>query len=136
MSSTACNSDVPVSATATFVPYGTVTVTRVATHPLLPRYNLRLTIQGAGICRAETELFPDTGHVSRRNVYEVSQGLLYVIGQYDARVVDFKRCLITLSEFRSLEPDRHFLGSFDVDERNAWIFLPMSDRQELPFEKS
>jgi len=131
----ACNSDVPVSASATIPPDGVFTVTRVATHPFLARYNLKLTVQRQGGCRAEAELFPDTGYVSRRNLYRVSTGLFYLVGQYDARVVDFDRCRITLSEFRSLEPQVTFLGSFDEDERKQWSYLPADQRLERPFEK-
>lgn len=131
----ACNSDLPVPASATIPPEGVVTVTRVATHPFLARYSLRLTMQGQGGCRAEAELFPDTGYVSRRNLYRVSNGLLYLIGQYDARVVDFGRCLITLAEFRSLETNISFLGSFDENEQRQWSYVPASERFERPFEK-
>lgn len=130
-----CNSDLPEPASTSVSAYGRVTVTRIASHPFLARYNLRLTIQGQGTCWAEAELFPDTGHVGRRNLYEVSPGRLYLIGQYDARIVDFQRCLITLSEFHSLESPVTFLGSFDADDRQGWAFLSAIERRELPFEK-
>jgi len=64
----------------------------------------------------EATLFPDTGYVSRRNLYVTPAGLLYVVGQFDARVVDGAKCKITLSEFRHLERDVTFLGTFDEQE--------------------
>jgi hypothetical protein len=86
-------------------------------------------------CTAEAELFPDTGYVSRRNLYRSSDGLIYVVGQFDARVVDFRGCSITLVEFRSLDPHAEFLGSFDVNEGKEWSYLPSNQRPERPFEK-
>lgn len=132
----ACNSDVPVSASVDLPAVQMrLTITRVATHPFLSRYNLRLTVKGPRNCLAEATLFPDTGYVSRRNVYMTPAGLVYVVGQFDARVVDGTRCAITLAEFRHLERDVVFLGSFDEQEQGRWAFLPAARRRELPFEK-
>lgn len=129
-----CRSDTPQPATAEVPSTGMkVTVTRVASHPFLARYNLTLRIDGPHGCRASMELFPDTGGVSRRNLYEIRGGLLYVIGQYDARVIDTQSCVITLSEFRFLDPRRSFLGSFD-EEEGRWMFLPRERRVERSFE--
>lgn len=83
----------------------------------------------------EASLFPDTGYVSRRNLYVTPTGLLYVVGQFDAHVVDGARCTITLTEFRHLERDVTFLGSFDEQDQVKWSFLPAGQRRELPFEK-
>lgn len=130
-----CRSDTPQPATVEVPSAGTrVTVTRVASHPFLARYNLKLRIDGPNGCRTSMDLFPDTGGVSRRNLYDTSTGLLYVIGQYDARVIDPRSCVITLSEFRFLDPRRSFLGSFDEDEGHGWMFLPREERPERPFE--
>lgn len=112
-----------------------LTITRVATHPFLSRYNLRLTVKGPGSCLAEATLFPDTGRVSRRNLYVTTTGLLYIVGQFDARVVDGVRCTVTLVEFRHLERDVTFLGTFDEVEQGQWTFVPAALRRELPFEK-
>jgi len=132
----ACNSDVPVSASVDLPGVQMrLTITRVATHPFLSRFNLKLTVNGPGNCVAEAILFPDTGYVSRRNLYMTPTGLLYVVGQFDARIVDGARCTITLAEFRHLERDIVFLGSFDEQEQGRWAFLPAAQRRELPFEK-
>jgi hypothetical protein len=112
-----------------------VTITRVATHPFLSRYKLQLTVKGPKGCTAEATLFPDTGYVSRRNLYVTSGGLLYVVGQFDARVVDGAKCTVTLAEFRHLERDVTFLGTFDEQEEGRWTFVPAAQRRELPFEK-
>jgi len=129
-----CRSDTPQPATVEVPSAGTrVTVTRVATHPFLARYNLTVRIDGPDGCRASMDLFPDTGGVSRRNLYEVRPGVLYVIGQYDARVIDTLKCVITLSEFRLLDRQRVFLGTFD-EEEGRWMFLPREQRVEQPFE--
>jgi hypothetical protein len=132
----ACNSDVPVSASVD-LPWAQMrlTITRVATHPFLSRYNLRLIVKGPGGCVTDATLFPDTGYVSRRNLYVTTSGLFYVVGQFDARVVDGVRCTVTLAEFRHLEQDVTFLGSFDEQEEGRWAFLPAAQRRELPFEK-
>jgi hypothetical protein len=133
---TACNSDVPVSASVELSPDQVrLTITRVATHPFLSRHDLRLRLVGPGDCSSETELFPDTGYVSRRNLYQTRAGLLYVVGQFDARVIDPLHCTITLAEFRALDRYVTFLGSFDENEQKQWIYLPASRRSELPFEK-
>ena len=129
-----CRSDTPQPATVEVPSAGTrVTVTRVASHPFLARYNLKLRIDGPNGCRASMELFPDTGGVSRRNLYDTPAGLLYVIGQYDARVIDPRRCAITLTEFRFVEARRSFLGSFD-EEEGRWMFVSREQRAERPFE--
>ena len=132
----ACNSDVPVSASVEFsADQVRLTITRVATHPFLSRHDLRLTLGGPGGCASETELFPDTGYVSRRNLYLTRAGLLYVVGQFDARVIDPLHCTITLAEFRTLDRYVTFLGSFDENEQKRWTYFPASQRPELPFEK-
>ena len=129
-----CRSDTPQPATAELPSVGTrVTVTRVASHPFLARYNLTLRLDGGNGCRASMDLFPDTGGVSRRNLYELHGGVFYVIGQYDARVIDTQRCIITLSEFRFLDTHRSFLGSFD-EKDGRWMFLSREQRAERPFE--
>jgi hypothetical protein len=131
-----CRSDVPVEAYVDLPSSHTrVTITRTATHPFLSRYNLRLTLQGPDNCRTETTLFPDTGYVSRRNLYSTPSGILYVVGQFDARAIDRVRCTITLMEFRHLERTVTFLGSFDEGDDGKWVFLPASQRRELAFEK-
>jgi hypothetical protein len=129
-----CRSDTPQPATVEVPSVGTrLTITRVASHPFLARYNLTLRLDGPNGCKASMELFPDTGGVSRRNLYEIRGGLLYVIGQYDARVIDPRNCVITLSEFRFLDPRRSFLGSFDENE-GRWRFLSPEQRAERSFE--
>lgn len=131
----ACNSDIPEVAVAEMPSLGfMVTVTRVATHPFLARYNLSMKVTAAG-CSATSELFPDTGGVSRRNVYAGGTGLLYMVGQYDVRMFDGDRCLVELREFRSLEDRLDYLGTFDVDRERRWRFFPAGARPEQPFEK-
>ena len=132
----ACNSDEPVPASVEFsTDQVRLTITRIATHPFLSRHDLRLTLGGPGGCSSETELFPDTGYVSRRNLYLTRAGLLYVVGQFDARVIDPLQCLITLAEFRTLDRYVTFLGSFDENEQKHWTYFPAGQRPELPFEK-
>lgn len=109
-----------------------VTIVRVATDPFLPRYNLKLSITGGSGCAGSAELFPDTGYASRRNVYLAGPGLVYVVGQFDARVIDANSCRITLSEFRHLARDVVFLGAFDEDRERRWTYLPASERPEQP----
>ena len=134
--SAACNSDVPVSAITDVAPPGFhVTLARVATHPFLARFNLRLTISMVDGCSATSELFPDTGGVSRRNIYLADSNRLYVVGQFDVRRFDAQNCRIDLVEFRSLEPNMTFVGSFDVDGKGNWTFLPTHARAERAFEK-
>jgi hypothetical protein len=130
-----CNSDVPVPASIQITPPGfTITITRVATHPFLSRFNLRLTVSTAGGCFATSELFPDTGGVSRRNVYLSTRDRVYVVGQYDVRRFDPSSCRIELLEFRSVEGGLKFLGSFDAGSPGGWMFMPATARPEQPFE--
>ena len=128
-----CNSDVPVPAVAVVMPGTDVTVTRVATHPFLARFNLTLTVNAAG-CSVGSDLFPDTGGVSRRNIYRDSAARLYVIGQFDVRRFDPRGCLIELMEFRSVESGLQYLGMFDSDDTGHWSFFPPEKRSERPFQ--
>jgi hypothetical protein len=132
----ACNSNVPVPAFVEFpADQVRLTITRVATDLFLSRHNLRLKVTGPGGCSIEVELFPNTGYASRRNLYQAGAGMLYVVGQFDARVIDVPHCTITLAEFRTLDRYVTFLGSFDEDEQKHWTYFPASQRSELPFEK-
>lgn len=132
----ACNSDEPVPASVEFsADHIRLTITRVATDAFLSRHNLRLSVEGPAGCSIADTLFPNTGYVSRRNLYQAGAGLLYVVGQFDARVVDPLHCTITLAEFRTLDRYVTFLGSFDENEQKRWTYFPASQRSELPFEK-
>ncbi|MDO9118355.1 MAG: hypothetical protein Q7U39_10375 [Nitrospira sp.] len=132
----ACNSGVPEPASTEIPGTGLrLTVVRVATDPFLSRHNLAMTIERVGNCTETVDLFPDTGHTSRRNVYVTAKAQVYVVGQFDARVIDVRQCSITLSEFRHLERDVIFVGAFDEDAEEHWGFVSASERPERPFEK-
>jgi hypothetical protein len=129
----ACDSGAPEPASVEIPSTGLrLTIVRVATDPFLPRHNLTLSIKGPGGCAASADLFPDTGHASRRNIYLAGREQVYVIGQFDARVIEAGSCRITLSEFRHLARDVVFLGSFDEDRERHWTYLPASERPEQP----
>jgi hypothetical protein len=133
---TACNNDVPVPASVDFsADQVRLTITRTATNPFLSRHDLHLVFRGPGSCSLEVELFPNTGYASRRNLYQAGAGVLYVVGQFDARVIDVPHCTVTLAEFRTLDRFVTFLGSFDENEQKVWTYFPASQRSELPFEK-
>lgn len=135
--SSACNSDIPEPAVMESARFGLrVTITRVATHPFLARYNLKVRVERRDGCVATSELFPDTGQAARRNLYVAQSGALLVLGQYDARVLPGGRCAIQLVEFHQLEEPQTFLGTFDLDDRKRWQFLPPEARPERSFEKS
>jgi len=131
-----CNSSAPEPASME-IPWAQVrlSIVRVATDPFLQRFNLTMHVTKSGGCSSTTELFPDTGYAGRRNVYQSMNGLLYVVGQYDARIVDSQTCQTTLSEFRHLDRQVVFLGSFDQNDAHQWIYVPATQRPELPFEK-
>lgn len=132
----ACNSGVPEPASTEIPGTGLrVTLVRVATDPFLSRHNMAMTIERAGGCAQTVDLFPDTGHTSRRNVYVTAKALIYVVGQFDARVIDARQCTVMLSEFRHLDREVIFVGSFDEDAEEHWGFAPASERPERPFEK-
>jgi hypothetical protein len=132
----ACNSDGPTPASVEFsADQVRLTITRTATSPFLSRHDLRLTLAGPGGCSIEVDLFPNTGYASRRNLYQAGVGVLYVVGQFDARVIDVPHCTVTLAEFRTLDRYVTFLGSFDENEQKRWTYFPASQRSELPFEK-
>ena len=121
----ACSSDVPVPASVEFsADQVRLIITRTATNPFLSRHDLHLTFKGPGSCSVEVELFPNTGYASRRNLYQAGVGVLYVVGQFDARVIDVPHCTITLAEFRSLDRYVTFLGSFDENEQKVWTYFP------------
>ena len=132
----ACNSDRPEPAKADLPTAGLhLSLTRTATHPFLARYRLTLQVEGSEGCKATAELFPDTGYVGRRNVYQQDSGVIMILGEYDARLFDRRDCTIRLVEFRSLVGQGIFLGAFDVDPQKRWRFVPSSERTERPFEK-
>ena len=132
----ACGNDAPVPASVEFsADQVRLTITRTATDLFLSRHNLRLTLIGPNGCSSEVELFPNTGYASRRNLYQAGTGILYVVGQFDARVIDVPHCTVTLAEFRTLDRFVTFLGSFDENEQKRWTYFPASQRPELPFEK-
>ena len=132
----ACNSDRPEPAEFDLPSAGLhIRVTRVATHPFLSRFQLKLQVEGPGGCTATAELFPDTGYVGRRNVYQQASGAITLLGQYDARVIERDTCTIRLVEFQSLTGQATFLGAFDADTQKRWQFFPPSARPERPFEK-
>lgn len=133
---TACNSSAPESATAE-LPSAKLrlTIIRTATDLFLQRFNLTLKVQRIEGCSSSTELFPDTGYAGRRNIYQAAKGMVYVVGQYDARIIDPQTCRTSLSEFRHLERDVIFLGSFDQDGEKRWTHFSAAQRPELPFEK-
>ena len=112
-----------------------LTIVRMATDPFLPRFNLTMNISGTAGCSSSTELFPDTGYAGRRNVYQAAKGMVYVVGQFDARVIDSQTCQTSLVEFRHLDRDVIFLGSFDQDEDKRWRYFSSAQRPELPFAK-
>ena len=127
----ACNSGAPEPASVEILSAQLrLTIVRMATDPFLSRHQLTLTVEGTGGCSAVTELFPDTGYASLRNVYMAANRLVYVVGQYDARVIDAKSCHTTLSEFRHLDREVVFVGSFDEDGEHRWTYFPASQRPE------
>lgn len=131
-----CNSGVPEPASVEIPSlHLRLTIVRTATDPFLSRHTVTLSLTGAQGCSASTELFPDTGYASRRNVYVAANGEVYIVGQFDARIVDPKTCRITLSEFRHLDRDVSFQGSFDEDADHHWTYFPSASRVERPFEK-
>jgi hypothetical protein len=108
-----------------------LTIVRTATDPFLPRHSLTLRVEGPD-CFSSTELFPDTGYASRRNIYLTAKGIVYVVGQFDARVIDTQSCRTTLSEFRHLDRDVVFVGSFDEDRDRRWSYFSAFERSEQP----
>ena len=134
--SAACNRTEPEPA-STDLPFVRLqlTVVRTATDLFLQRFNLTLKVEGHGGCASTTELFPDTGYAGRRNVYLAGKGLIYVVGQFDARIINPQDCTTRLSEFRHLDRYVVFLGSFDQNAEKRWMYFPASERAELPFAK-
>lgn len=112
-----------------------LTIVRTATDPFLSRHTLTLKVEGEGSCASSTELFPNTGHVSRRNVFLASKGMIYVVGQFDARIINPSDCQAALSEFQHLDREVVFIGSFDEDKERRWTYYSAAQRPELPFEK-
>ncbi len=131
-----CNSNIPETAALELTSLQLrLAIVRTATDPFLQRFTLTMNVQGRGGCRSSTELFPDTGYAGRRNVYLAANGRVLVVGQYDARVIDTQNCQTSLAEFRHLDRDVIFLGSFDQDQEKDWKYVPARERPELPFEK-
>lgn len=132
----ACNNNAPEPASVDIPSaQAQLTIIRAATDPFLSRHSLTLKVERAGGCSSSTELFPNTGYASRRNLYQAGAGMLYVVGQFDARVIDVPHCTVTLEEFRALDRYVTFLGSFDENEQKLWTYFPASQRSELAFEK-
>ncbi len=109
-----------------------LTIVRTATDPFLRRHSLTLMVEAEGGCSSSTKLFPDTGYAGLRNVYLAAKSIVYVVGQFDARVIDSGSCRTTLSEFRHLDRDVVFVGSFDEDSDRRWTYYSASERSERP----
>lgn len=107
-----------------------LTIVRTATDPFLPRHNLIMTVEAEGGCSSSTELFSDTGYAGRRNIYLAAKGMVYVVGQFDARVIDSHSCRTILSEFRHLDREVVFVGSFVEDGERHWTYFSVSERPE------
>ena len=73
--------------------------------------------------------------MSRRNLYRAESGQLFVVGQFDVRRFDEQSCRVELVEFRMLDAGMTFLGTFDVDQKGNWRFIPAAERTERSFEK-
>jgi len=132
----ACNSGAPEPASVEIPSrHIRLTIVRMATDPFLSRHSLTLSVTGGQGCSSSAELFPDTGYASRRNLYLTTNGNLYVVGQFDARVIDPQSCRISLSEFRHLEREVVFVGSFDEDAEHRWTYFPSRERPEQPLDK-
>lgn len=112
-----------------------LTIVRTATDLFLQRFNLTLKVEGSDGCSTSTDLFPDTGYAGRRNVYLAGKGMIYVVGQFDARVINPQDCRAILSEFRHLDRQVVFLGSFDQNTDKRWVYFSAAERPELAFEK-
>ena len=134
--SAACNRTEPEPA-STDLPFARLqlTIVRTATDLFLQRFNLSLKVESHDGCASTTELFPDTGYTGRRNVYLAGRGLIYVVGQFDARIINPQDCTTRLSEFRHLDRQVVFIGSFDSNQDKRWVYVPAAERSELPFEK-
>lgn len=131
-----CNSDTPEPASVEIgSPPLQLMIVRMATDPFLQRFSLILNVKRTNGCSASTELFPDTSYAGRCDIYQASKGSVYVVGQYDARVIDPLSCRTSLSEFRPLDRESTFIGSLDQDENNRWTYVSASQRLELPFQK-
>lgn len=129
----ACNSGAPETASVDIPSaQARLIIVRTATDPFLPRHNLTLMVEGKGGCSSSTELFPDTGYAGRRNIYLAAKGMVYVVGQFDARVIDSHSCRTTLSEFRHLDREVVFVGSFDEDGERYWTYFSAAERPERP----
>lgn len=129
----ACNSGAPEPASADIPSTeARLTIVRMATDPFLSRHSLKLMVEGRGGCSSSTELFPDTGYASRRNIYLAAKGMVYVVGQFDARVIDSHTCQTSLSEFRHLDREVVYVGSFDEDGERHWTYFSAAERPERP----
>ena len=96
----ACNSSAPEPASVEIPSaQAQLTIIRAATDLFLSRHSLTLRVEGAGGCSSSTELFPNTGYVSRRNLYQAGAGLFYMVGQFDARVIDLRTARSHLPSF-------------------------------------
>lgn len=86
-------------------------------------------------------VFDHHGAVSRHGLRREAQclfgpqGMVYVVGQYDVPVIDSRDCRTTLSEFRHLDRNVVFVGSFDQNDERRWVYLSAVQRPEWPIEK-
>ncbi|MFN3681739.1 MAG: hypothetical protein ACK4VP_06835, partial [Nitrospira sp.] len=88
-----------------------------------------------GYSISSSSIHPSIRYAGRRNVYLAPKGMVYVVGQYDARVIDSRDCRTALSEFRHLDRNVVFVGSFDQNDERRWVYLSAVQRPESPFEK-
>ncbi|HYE75514.1 MAG TPA: hypothetical protein VEF04_19385 [Blastocatellia bacterium] len=77
-------------------------------------------------------LKPDTGGCSRANLLLASFTVLLLEDAYEIYEIDIEKKSISTDLSKSNKQEEvHFLGSFDIDEKNAWRFIPNVERQYL-----
>lgn len=132
MTVTAC---VHAHETATYsVPRSDMTVVleRDAAHRALAEYHRSASLVIGGRPRARVALFLDSGGYSRTNLYRLGETTLLLRDAEASYVIDLASK--TIAKDASRQRAGTFLGSFDVDSRKAWRFVPAAERPEMPTE--
>jgi len=110
-----------------------------ASHPFLAEYDRSFRVERDGrATREDVELFPDTGGYARVNLYQLGSAVLLQTVGNDEYLIDANTGVVTTRPIKTGEPvatrpsGATFMGAFDFDERDRFVFIPQSTRSEKP----
>jgi len=109
-----------------------VSIERRSTRGVLAEYRRRVILECGNQSPRRLDLFPDSGEYARVKLFKEDERKA-LLRDVDARhTIDLGTCAVSKDEGQRRAGT--FIGSFDVDESDAWRFISAQERRELPTE--